>query len=107
MNLLTYYRIVEMYHGATPETDRTRIVQGYTEPNSTTRLLLATVAFGMGVDIPNIRIVVNWGLPNSVMQYWQEVCSTKFFSFLVPNILPHNVFSTPIPISLNTIVTIH
>ena len=37
------------------------------------RILFCTIAFGMGVDIPDIRRVVHWGCSKSVMSYWQEV----------------------------------
>ena len=26
----------------------------------------------MGVDIPNIKHVIHWGCPASILQYWQE-----------------------------------
>lgn len=62
-----------MYHTATPEEDQTRIIKAFTSENSEIRVLIATVAFGLGINIPDIRIVVNWGLPSSIMQQWQEV----------------------------------
>ena len=40
---------------------------------STTRCLVATVAFGMGLDVPDIDMVVHWGCSSSIVHYWQEV----------------------------------
>ena len=40
--------------------------------DSVLRIVVATVAFGMGLDCPNVRHIVYWGAPCDVEQYVQE-----------------------------------
>jgi ATP-dependent DNA helicase RecQ len=37
------------------------------------RVLVATSAFGLGIDCPHVRHVIHWGVPFNLSQYWQEV----------------------------------
>ena len=45
----------------------------FVKEESTIRLTICTVVFGLGVNIPDERFVVHWGACDSALQYWQEV----------------------------------
>ena len=59
------------YHGGMEAEDR-RIVEGRFE-NEDGLIVVATVAFGMGVDKPDIRWVAHADLPKSIESYYQEI----------------------------------
>ena len=50
-----------------------RILQEFQKPSSTIRCIVCTVAFGMGINIPDVALVIHWGEPSSVVAYVQEV----------------------------------
>jgi ATP-dependent DNA helicase RecQ len=58
------------YHGRQDAEVRRRVQDDFTAGRS--QVVVATSAFGMGVDIPDIRRVIHYHLPGSLEAYYQE-----------------------------------
>ena len=69
---LAWNRLFSQFHAQYPEHERQRIVDGLVQGNSKIRVIFATVAFGIGIDIPNIRQIVHIGVPYTMEEYFQE-----------------------------------
>ena len=52
-----------MYHAKTPQCMKDLVLTDFLNPDGAIRLVTATSALGMGVNIPNIRRIVNYGIP--------------------------------------------
>ena len=62
----------ELFTSAAHVDDKQRILSSFTDQCNVLRVIVATVAFGMGVDAPNVRHVIHWGAPNTIEGYVQE-----------------------------------
>ncbi|MDD3364135.1 MAG: RecQ family ATP-dependent DNA helicase [Syntrophomonas sp.] len=59
------------FHGDMSPNERQQIIKAY--KNDEINVIFATNAFGMGIDIPDIRVVIHFMMPESVEQYYQEI----------------------------------
>jgi len=66
-------KLVSMYNGQVSRESQVFILNEFRKPESVIRVLVSTIAFGMGVEIKDIREVIHWGCGKDVMGYWQQV----------------------------------
>ena len=58
------------YHGGLPHAERSIRQEEWI--NEECPIMVATNAFGMGIDKPNVRVVIHYSMSNSLESYYQE-----------------------------------
>ena len=65
-------RLFAQYHAPQTTAMKELILKEHSSPTSTIRVVFATVALGMGVDIPSIRNIIYVGPPRTIRECFQE-----------------------------------
>ena len=68
---LSRFRLVDVFTSVTDQHQKDGIINAFTR-DSQLRIVIATVAFGMGIDCPDVRQIVHIGVPDDVESYIQE-----------------------------------
>lgn len=59
------------YHAGKADSDRNKIQEAFVRDD--VPIIVATIAFGMGINKPNVRYVVHYELPKNLESYYQQI----------------------------------
>ena len=69
--LARYGYSVRPYHAGLEDHERRNNQEAFIRDNA--QIIVATIAFGMGINKPNVRFVIHFDLPKSIESYYQEI----------------------------------
>ena len=56
------FRVIDIFTHCTQPTVKQKLLEQFTLPSSPLQVVIITIAFGMGIDCPNIHEVIHWAL---------------------------------------------
>ena len=86
---LSKYRLVDMYTRCTDVSVKQTILNSFTTVDGTLRIVIGTIAFGMGLECPDGRQVIHWGPSADTESYIQETGRAGRYGYLSHAVLYH------------------
>lgn len=69
---LAMFRLVDMYTSVTRKSVKDSIIASFAKPDTPLRIVICTIAFGMGIDCVDVQQVIHWGPSADIESYVQE-----------------------------------
>ena len=83
----TEYRLVDMYTKCTETSTKEEIVTEFSKKDGRLRIVIGTIAFGMGLDCPDVRQILHWGMSHDIESYIQETGRSGRDGFMANGVL--------------------
>lgn len=65
--------MITMYTRASTPEMKEKVISAFCQQTSVLRIVIATTAFSMGLDCPDVNQIIHWGTPPDLEQYVQEI----------------------------------
>jgi superfamily II DNA helicase RecQ len=65
-------RLFAMFHHSTRKRIKKIVLDQFGKVESKIRVVIATVCYGMGIDVKDVHMVIQWGCPRSMEEFYQE-----------------------------------
>ena len=69
---IVQFRLINLFTTASTPEMREMVLAEFYKQDTKLRLVIATSAFGLGVDCPDIGRVINWGAPSTIEELVQQ-----------------------------------
>ena len=63
---------MDMYTKCMEASIKEDIVSEFSKEDGSLRIIIGTIAFGMGLDCPDVRQILHWGTSHDIESYIQE-----------------------------------
>ena len=67
------YRLMDKFTSGTQLEVKEKIIKSFKCPTAPLRIVVATIAFGLGIDCPNVRYIIHVGPPDDIESYVQHI----------------------------------